>query len=84
MANFTNTFWTLHSLKELDKMCDKIAGYFKKNGKFPIENRKSKKIHVLKCHDSVDNTFFLFPNLHTIAPKQLIKPKNNCKKKKNT
>ena len=37
---------------------------------------KSKKFHK-KCH-SLKNTF-LFPNLHTRAPKLMIKPKNNFK-----
>ena len=37
---------------------------------------KSKKFHK-KCH-SIKNTF-LFSNLHTRAPKLMIKPKNNFK-----
>ena len=37
---------------------------------------KSKKFHK-KCHN-VENTF-LFPNLHTRAPKQMIKSKHNFK-----
>ena len=41
---------------------------------------KSKKFHK-KCH-SIKNTF-LFPNLHTRAPKLMIKPKNNLKKSQN-
>ena len=41
---------------------------------------KSKKFHK-KCH-SIKNTF-LFPNLHTRAPKLMIKPKNNFKKSQN-
>ena len=37
---------------------------------------KSKKFHK-KCH-SIKNTI-LFPNLHTRAPKLMIKPKNKLK-----
>ena len=50
-------------------------------GKFPFsvnaENWKIEK-NPQKCHSS-KNTF-LFPNLHTRAPKLMIKPKNNFKK----
>ena len=41
-----------------------------------LKNGQSKKFHK-KCH-SIKNTF-LFPNLHTRAPKLMIKPKNNFK-----
>ena len=65
-------------------MCDKTKNCcgndFRQNLKFQFsvnaENWKIEKIPQ-KCH-SIKNTF-LFPNLHTRAPKLMIKPKNNLK-----